>query len=104
VTGVWQKGGGLEFIRFSFGDPQEYEVLARTEQGFWTVMFDFLYESEAPMEQLHAAAAAVGFRFLDRMLTARGEAKLSTFELHQAYLRGVIAGIDHEAQDAEPGR
>src|SRR5262245_11976342 len=63
VIGVWQKSGGLEFIRFSFGDPQEYEVLARTEQGFWAVVFDFLYESEAPMEQLHSAAAAVGFRF-----------------------------------------
>jgi hypothetical protein len=98
VTGVWQKGGGLEFIRFSFGDPQAYEVLARTEQGFWAVVFDFLYEGEAAVEELRAAAAAVGFQFLDRLLSEREAAtgRLGTFEAHRAWLEALVAGIDQE--------
>ena len=98
VTGVWRRGISLEFLRFSFGDPQEYEVLARTEQGFWAVVFDFLFEDEGLTEELREAAVAVGFLFLDRLVTAREEAELGTFELHRKYLRGLVAGIDCEDQ------
>jgi hypothetical protein len=102
ATGVRQRqGGGLEFIKYSFGRPNEYTVLAHTEQGFWATAFDFFYEGEAADEELRAAAAVVGFRFLDRLLKAREEAELSTFELHQAYLRGLVAGIDREVEEAE---
>jgi hypothetical protein len=101
ATGVRRRPGGLEFIEYSFGVPNKYRVLAHTEQGFWATVFDFLYEGEAPEEELRAAAAAVGFQFLDRLLTAREEDDLGTFELHQAYLRRLVAGIDCEAQQTE---
>jgi hypothetical protein len=100
VTGVWQRGSGLEFIRYGFGGPEEFEVLARTEQGFWATQFDFLYESDAPLDDLWAAAAAVGFRFLERHLATReaADSRLDTFESHEVWLRELVAGIDREAQ------
>jgi hypothetical protein len=105
VTGVWQQADGLEFIRYGFGRPDEFEVLAHTEQGFWVTQFDFLYECAAPLDELRAAAVAVGFRFLERHLASRqaAEARLGSFEGHRAWLREVVAGIDRDAQDAEPG-
>ena len=104
VTGVWQRGGGLEFIRYRFGWPEEFEVLARTEQGFWSTQFDFLYECEAPVDELRAAASAVEFRFLERHLASRAaaELRLGRFEGHRAWLRELVACIDRDTQDAEP--
>jgi hypothetical protein len=83
VTGVWRRGGGLEFLKFSFGEPERYRVLAHSEQGFWTTVFDFLYEGNTTLEVLRAAAAVVGFRFLDRLLLAREQTELGTFEAHR---------------------
>lgn len=104
VTGVWRRCGGLEFIRYGFGWPEEFDVLAHTEQGFWATQFDFLYESDAPLDELRAAAAAVGFRFVERYLSARGAAdsRIGTFELHEVWLRELVASIDREAPDAAP--
>ncbi|MBN9524003.1 hypothetical protein J0H58_36750 [bacterium] len=104
VTGVWHRSGRLEFIEYGFGGAEEFEVVARTEQGFWADQFDFLYECDGPLEELRAAAAAVGFRFLERHLSAReaAGAVLGTYEGHQAWLRALIATIDAETQDAEP--
>jgi hypothetical protein len=103
ATGVRRQADGPEFIKYSFGRPREYTVLARTEQGFWATAFDFLWEGGASDEELRAAAGVVGFRYLDRLLLAREQAELDTFELHQAYLRGLVAGIDAEARPAAPG-
>jgi hypothetical protein len=92
----------LEFIRFSFGFPEEYEVLARTEQGFWATQFDFLYECDAPLDELHEAASIVGFRFLDHLILACEKTNLDTFELHRTWLRNLVLGIDEES--GGPGR
>jgi hypothetical protein len=103
ATGIRKRRGGLEFIRYSFGSPEEYTVRARTEQGFWATVFDFLYESDAPLDALQSAADVVGFRFLGRLLAVRGEAELGTFESHGAYLRKLVVGIDREVlKTAEP--
>ena len=100
VTGVWQRGDGLEFIRYGFGRPEEFAVLARTEQGFWATQFDFFYECEAPLDDLRAAAAVVGFRFVDRHLSSReaAESQLGSFVGHAAWLRELVASIDRDAQ------
>jgi hypothetical protein len=106
VVGVWGRPDGPEFIEFSIEDDGEYTSLARTEQGFWATQFDFFYECEVPLEELREAAAAVGFRFLDRHLAAREAAasRLGTFKGHQAWLRELVAGIDREAGDSsQPG-
>ena len=84
-------------------DAANAEALARTEQGFWATQFDFLYECEGSVEELRAAASAVGFRYLDRHLSAREAAgsRLATFEGHAAWLRELVAGIDRDAQNVE---
>lgn len=98
VTGVWRRGGRLEFIRYGFGWPEEFEILASSEQGFWATQFDLLYECDAPLEELRAAAVVVGFRFLERYLSSRkaAESGLDTFERHKAWLRELVAGIERE--------
>ena len=101
VVGVWECADGPEFIEFSIEaeDEDAYTALARTEQGFWATQFDFYYESDIPDEELRKAAAAVGFRFLDRLVAAREAAgdRLGTFEGHQAWLGELVAGIDRES-------
>src|SRR5262245_26447411 len=96
VTGVWQRNGGLEFIRYEFGWPELFEVLARTEQGFWARQFDFLYECDTSLEELRAAASVVGYRFLDRQVSARGtvEAAWDAVDGHGAWLDALVAAID----------
>ena len=105
VSGVWARPDGLEFIEFSIEADNEYESLSRTEQGFWATRFDFLYECDIPLEELRAAAVAVGFRFLGRHLSFREAARdsLRTFEGHRGWLRDLVVGIDRDTQDAEPG-
>lgn len=105
VVGVWERADGPEFVAFSIEADGVVCPLARTEHGFWATQFDFLYESEVPDEELQEAAAAVGFRFLGRLVASReaGAGQLGTFELHEAWLQGFVAGIDREAPDAEPG-
>ncbi|MGL6073930.1 MAG: hypothetical protein ACRC8S_07200 [Fimbriiglobus sp.] len=105
AVGVRRRGGRLAFLQYSFGRPEEAAVLARTEQGFWAGVFDFLYEGEAPETELRAAAAAVGFRFLDQHLSSRvaAESRVGTSEGHAGWLRLLVAGIDREAADAAPG-
>jgi hypothetical protein len=101
VLGVWERADGPEFVEFSIEreDEDEYTPLARTEQGFWATQFDFYYECDIPPEELREAAAAVGFRFLDRLVAAREAAgsRLGTFEGHWAWLRELVAGIDRES-------
>lgn len=96
VTGVWQRNGRVEFIRYGFGWPDEFEVLAGTEQGFWAMQFDFLYECEASLDEMRGAASAVGFRFVEWHLGSReaAESRLGTFEGHRAWLRELVAAID----------
>lgn len=104
VFGVWEKADGLEFIEFSIEAPEEFELVARTEQGFWATRFDFLYECDLPENELQSAAASVGFRFLDRHLASREEAeeRLDTFRGHRAWLRELVAEIDRETLDRPP--
>ena len=105
VVGVWERADGPEFIEFSIEADDEVWRLARTEQGFWATRFDFLYECDIPLEELRAAATAVGFRFVDRHLAAReaDTSRFGSFEGHAAWLREFVAGIDREGSDAEPG-
>jgi hypothetical protein len=99
VFGVWERADGPEFITYSIEAAEEFAVVSRTEQGFWATQFDFLYECDAPLERLRDAASAVGFRFIDRLLTAREVAdhRFGTFEQHKAWLRGLVADIDRES-------
>ena len=107
VVGVWRRQDGPEFIEYDIEAdyPDEYEPLARTEQGFWATRFDFLYQCDVPLEELREAAVAVGFRFLDRQLEwlAAASDRLATFDGHAGWLQELVAGIDQEAARAVPG-
>ncbi len=102
VTGIRRRDGELEFIQYGFDQQDAFTVLSRTEQGFWTVRFDWLYECDATLESLRAAALIVGFRFLERLLSSRDEAvaksQLGTFEGHNAWLKALVADIDRDAK------
>ena len=98
VTGVWERPDGMEFIRFDIESDDEYESLSRTEQGLWTTLFDFLYESDAPLNELKDAAAIVRFAYLDRYLSSREaiEGKLGSFEFHKNWLQDLAGKIDRD--------
>src|SRR4029434_11246044 len=80
VTGVWIRGGRLEFIEFGIEGVAEYTVLAHTEQGLWATVLVNLYEDRDDLgpEAFRDAARAVGFRFLDRLAAAYDSAEVST--------------------------
>jgi hypothetical protein len=84
-------------IRGSVGRKSSRSWLAAS-RGFWATQFDLLYECDAPLEELRAAAVVVGFRFLERYLSSRkaAESGLDTFERHKAWLRELVAGIERE--------
>ncbi len=100
VFGAWERDDGPEFIEFSIETPDEFESLARTEQGFWATQFDYFYECDEAIEDLREAAAAVGFRFFDRYLSSRleAESRLGTFDAHDAWRKEVVAGIDLDSR------
>src|SRR5438034_666015 len=60
VTGVWERGGRLEFIRFDVDDPEGYDTLASTEQGLWAMVLADLHEDgcEAAPDDFRMAARA----------------------------------------------
>lgn len=90
---------GREFIRFSVEDPQAVDIVAVTEQGFWADRFDFLYETDAPLDELRAAADAVQFREVEAYLAAREafEEQPDDFPEHRAWLTQTVAEIDRRA-------
>ncbi|HTK75143.1 MAG TPA: hypothetical protein VL371_07770 [Gemmataceae bacterium] len=96
VTGVWVRGGRLEFIEFSIEAHEEYTILAHTEQGLWAAVFVNLYEDRDDLgpDAFGDAARAVGFRYLDRLVTSYGSADVSTFEAPAAFLRNLVGTID----------
>lgn len=100
VAGVWLKQDGLEFIEFSIEAPETFRRVAGSEQGFWATRFDFFYECDLPLEDLHDAAKEVGFRFLERHLASReaAEERLNSFLEHQSWLHELVAGIDRDAK------
>lgn len=87
---------GPEFIRFSIEDAQSADVVARTEQGFWADRFDFLYETDAPLDDMQAAADAVRFREFETYLAAREafEDRPDNFPPHRMWLAQTIAEIE----------
>ncbi|WP_144655175.1 hypothetical protein [Achromobacter dolens] len=91
---------GREFIRFSIEAPQSVDVLALTEQGFWAHRFDFLYETDAPLDDLRAAAGAVQFRHVEAYLAAREafEDPPGHVPTHRDWLTRTIASIDRRAR------
>ncbi len=103
VVGLWATADGLEFLEVDIESPDEPEVIARVEQGFWVSRFDALYEGDAPIEDLRAAAAAVGFRFFEVYLASRQEAegRLGTLAAHRSWLGDLVERVSRMAAEGE---
>jgi hypothetical protein len=74
VIGCWEKAGRVEFIRFSLEWPDEYDVVAYSEQGLLARIFADIVQyvdwndEAATVELLREAAKTVGFAHLDEVL------------------------------------
>jgi len=51
LTAVLENGGAVEIIQFSLEEPDEYWVVAHTEQGLWAYLFGGMLDGWAGVEQ-----------------------------------------------------
>src|SRR5438045_9725621 len=73
VTAVRLGETGLEFVEFSIEAPEEYRIVARTEQGLLAHLFITLYEAaDEPGKEaaLPEHAASVGFEHYADLVSA----------------------------------
>ena len=95
VTGVWEKDGRLEFIRFCIESPHEFSVLAKTEQGLLATLFIQYYEfTDGEAGSLREPARLIGFRFLDELVASYESLSHKTSEEHDTFVRKFVAQID----------
>ena len=101
VTAVWQPGGRLQFIEFNVQTPEEYAVLARSEQGLWARVFDLLHDDyiTEQREDFVVPAQIFGFRFLDELWREYERTSHETIEQHERFLTEVVARIDAHTAD-----
>lgn len=101
VEGARHGDPGLEFVRISreATGPEDVEVLATTEQGFWVHKFNLLYEGDEAIEDLREAAAGVGFVAFERFLRSRQESEetLGDQDAFERWLRDLVDAIDRGA-------
>ena len=103
VTGVWRQGGGLEFIAFDVEGPEEYWVLAHTEQGFLAGLFFVFHQNRDDLQwaDFEEPARVVGFRYLSELVAAYEQAEIAYID---AFQRHFVAGVDAwEGGGAEAG-
>ena len=100
VVGMWERPDGPEFIEFSIESHDEYHSLSRTEQGFWATQFSFFFECDMTFGELREAASAVGFRFLELLLTSRVDAESGFVGPDDCamWLRSLVERIDRESR------
>jgi len=97
VTAVWVRDGRTEFIDFDIEAASDYRVLAYSEQGLWASVFMNLPWNRSTPQERRAAADAVGFRFLERLATARESGERSKYDDRETFLRTLISEIDGRA-------
>lgn len=101
VEAVLRDDSGTHFIRLPFEaeTAEQLETLSKSEAGFWTHKFDFLYECDEDEEDLRAAAASVGYSRIDDYLEARvlAEPGLGSTADHDLWLASQVRIADGEA-------
>jgi hypothetical protein len=106
ATAVRPAATGLEFVQLSVEAPEEYQIVAKTEQGLLAHLFITLYEAcDEPAEEtaLSAAAASVGFRYYPELVNAYDAAEHRTFEEHESFVRAFVDSIDRRALEDASG-
>jgi hypothetical protein len=96
VTAGRERDGRLEFIEYSMEAPEEYEVIAHTEQGLLATLFISMYEGQQGEDEqsLAAAATSAGFRYFREMVEAYTGSRHNAFESHAEFVRAFTARID----------
>jgi hypothetical protein len=99
VTGVWQRAGRLEFIAFDVEEPEEYWVLAYTEQGFLATLFLEFCQNRDDLQwtDFEDPARMVGFRYLSELVGAFQRGEVTDID---AFQQDFVAGID--AREGNP--
>jgi hypothetical protein len=98
VQGVWEVGDALQFIDYDIEAPDEFEIIARTEQGFLAWMFitlhEHLWDDRDDFEALAEAAEVVGYRHYGDWLAALAGAEISDVNDWGAFCTLFVEGID----------
>ncbi len=73
LTAAWEFEGIKEIIQFSLESPDEYSVIAYTEQGLWADFFASMIDDgwagiERDIKLVREAAAVVGFSSLEETI------------------------------------
>lgn len=104
VTGVWVRDGRLEFIEFDVEAPEEFWVLARSEQGFLASLLLWHYQNRDDLEwaDFKQPAEAIGFRYLAELVAAYEQAPIADYDSYKAFRRQFVAQLDEKCNRAEP--
>lgn len=105
VTGLWEKAGRLEFIEFDVEAPDEFWVLARSEQGFLASLLLWHYQNRDDLEwaDFKEPAEAIGFRYLPELVAAYEQAPIADYDSYEAFKRQFVAQLDEWYIQAESG-
>jgi hypothetical protein len=103
VTGLWDQADRMEFLEFSIECPEEYTILAHTEQGLWATVFVDLYEDRDDLswEDFRPVAQLVGFQYLDQLATEYEKASHQNSEDRQSFVQAAVARIDQWSANFE---
>jgi hypothetical protein len=88
----------LEFIRFGIEHVDEFQVIARTEQGLLAHLFVELLEDndEWTPREFDESANLVGFRYMSTLVTEYNSSDHSTSERHGEFVRRLVSAIDKQ--------
>jgi hypothetical protein len=96
VTGLWEKAGRLEFIEFDVEGPDQYWVLAHSEQGFlaWLLLWHYQNRDDLEWPDFREPAEAIGFQFLSELVAAYEQASINSYDAYKEFQRRFVARVD----------
>jgi hypothetical protein len=104
VTGLWVAADGrLEFIQFDVEAPDEFRVLAHTEQGFLAAVLLWQYQNgddELEWDDFWEPAEAIGFRYLAELVAAYERTPIAGYDDYRAFQRRFVAQLDERCSRA----
>jgi hypothetical protein len=88
----------LEFIRFGIEYVDEFQIIARTEQGMLAHLFvEFVEDNdEWPPREFDDAANLVGFRYMSTLVAEYDSSDHSTPERHGEFVCRLVSAIDKQ--------
>lgn len=91
----------LEFIRFGIEYVDEFQIIARTEQGLLAHLLVELFEDndEWTPREFEVPANLVGFRYMSTLVAEYNSSDHSTPERHGEFVRRLVSAIDKQETD-----